>query len=156
MLDPDPFTEERMPRPCDIDGGEHARRRGLKLFVDENAVVYLKPRLLGQLDSRHDPDSHDREVAFEHPAAGGAHARDRAVAFEALHAVAEQQLDAVLGVHVAVKSADLRAEDPLVRELERIDDAHLQSAQLRPWSRCKKRRSTPCSSAASSGTLFTV
>ena len=54
-------------------------------------------------------------------AAGGAHARDRAVALERLDALAEQQLDAVVAVHVAVEGADLGAEDPLVRQRERVD-----------------------------------
>ena len=54
-------------------------------------------------------------------AAGGAHARDRAAALKRIHALAEQQLDAVLRVHVAIEARDLGAEDPLVGQLERVD-----------------------------------
>jgi hypothetical protein len=64
-------------------------------------------------------EPNDSEVAVHHPAAGRAHPLYGAVAFEGLHAVAEQQLNAVLRVHVTVEAADLRTEDPLVRELER-------------------------------------
>ena len=56
---------------------------------------------------------------------------DGAVALERLDAVAEQQLDAVLHVHVAVEGADLGAEDPLVGQRERIDQRHVEAALAR-------------------------
>ena len=81
--------------------------------------------------ARRDADADDDEVALEHPAAGGAHARHRAVALERLDSLAEQQLDPVLGVHVAVEGADLCAEDALVGQRERIDDRDLEAALAR-------------------------
>jgi hypothetical protein len=46
-------------------------------------------------------------------------------------ALAEDELDAVIAVHIAVERADLGAEDALVRQRERIDDRDLQTALAR-------------------------
>ena len=48
-------------------------------------------------------------------------ALDRSVALERFDALAEDQLDPVREVHVAVEGADLGAEDALVGQRERID-----------------------------------
>src|SRR5205823_4695810 len=118
----------RIPRVRDVAGGEHVRNRGPKLLVDENAVIDLEAGVAGQVGARRDADPHDGEVAVDRAGAGRAHARDHAVAFERLHALAEQQLDAALRMHIAIEAADLGAEDPLVRKLERVDHRDVEAA----------------------------
>src|SRR3977135_2318085 len=102
-----------MPCVRDVAGGEHVPGRGLKSLVDENAVVDLEAGVAGQLGAGRDTDSDDDGGPGECGPARGAHARDRAVAFERLRTVAEQQLDTVLRMHSGIEAADLEAEDPL-------------------------------------------
>ncbi len=59
---------------------------------------------------------------------------DRTVALERLHPLAEQQLDAVLAVHVPVEGRNVRTEDPPVRQRLRIDDRDLKPALARRGS----------------------
>ena len=128
MLDADALPVVGMVGVRDVAGGEHARHAGAQPIVDEDPVVDGEPRVRGQLRARLDPDADDHEVAFEHAAVAGPDPLHRAPALEGLHAVAEQQLDALVGVHVAVHGAQLGAEHPLERHRDLIDERDLQPA----------------------------
>jgi hypothetical protein len=67
-------------------------------------------------------------TAKSHSIARPALVRTRATDPSPSNALTERQLDAVLRIHIAVKAADLRAEDPLVGQRERIDDSDLEPA----------------------------
>src|SRR6185312_15391737 len=121
-----PLPEEWMPSPRNVAGGEYVRHGGLKPLVDDHTVVDSQPGVLGKRDPRYDADPDDDEVAVDRPATGGAHARHRAVAFERFDAVAEQQLDAMLSVDVAIEGPDLRTEDPLAGQRQGVDHGHLE------------------------------
>src|SRR5579875_3986894 len=125
MLDADPPPVEGMPGVRDVAGGEHVLRRGPQLLIDDDAVLDLEPRGARKLDSWRHADADHRKVALNSSSRGGAHATDRRVPFERLDSFAEQQLDAVLDMHVAVELPDLGAEDAHVWQLERVDHGHL-------------------------------
>ena len=112
---------------ADIAGGEHALSGALQVLVDGDPVVDLQPGAARQLDAGSDSDPDHGEVAFDDLSRAGAHTLDGAIALECLEAVSEVELDPVLGVHIAVELADLRPEDSLVRELERVDERNLQA-----------------------------
>jgi hypothetical protein len=95
--------------------------------VDGNSVVDIDPGVARQSVARRDADRDDGEVAIDRAPADGAYALQHAAALERIHALAEQQLDAVLRVHVAIEAPDLRPEDSLVRQVHRVDDGHLKT-----------------------------
>ena len=115
----------------DVAGGEDARRAGLQVLVDEDAVVDGEPGLGGQPGARLHADADDHEVALELASVAGADALDRRVALEGLDAGPEQHLHAVVEVDVAVDGAHLGAEHALERDGEGVDDRDLEAALAR-------------------------
>ncbi len=92
----------------DVARGEHSRRAGLQVRVGEDAVLDGDARLGGERSARLHADADDDEVAVHRAPVARADALDGRAALEALHAGAEQHLNAVVGVDVAVDPADSR------------------------------------------------
>jgi hypothetical protein len=112
-------------------GGEHIRSRGPQVLVHDDAVVDRKPRRLRELDARHHAHPDHGNVAFDRRAGRGSHPPGQAVALKGLDSLTQQQLDPMLRVRVAVELSDLAPEDPLVGQLQRIDQHDLESAMAR-------------------------
>ena len=128
MLHADPFAVEGVASVRDVTGGEHAGHAGLKVLVDEDAVVDCDARPDGEPGARLDPDTDHDEVALELAAVARADSLDRPVAFEGLDAGAHQHLRAVVGMDVAVEGTHFGPHHPLERNGERIEDRDLEAA----------------------------
>ncbi len=94
MLDADVALEQRVPGVRDIAGGENAGEGGSQLLVDDDSVLNLRARCSGQVDFRGYADADHGEVAVDYPTTGRANPFDGALAFERLHAITEDQLEA--------------------------------------------------------------
>ena len=75
-----------------------------------------------------DADADHHEVDVEHRAVGEPDALDAVAALDEHHTDAEAHVHAVVAVHVGDHRAHLRAEPPLERHRQRLDEADLDAA----------------------------
>ncbi len=85
------------------------------------------PASAASADPRRDADADDDHVGVDRAPVVQPDALDPPVALERRDAGAEAQVDAVVGVQVAVDRADLDAEHPLERHGQRIDEGDLDA-----------------------------
>src|SRR5438270_12558834 len=115
MLNSDSLAGARMAMIGDVARGEDTGRGRLEPLVDDDAVVDRESGRGGEVDARNDPGADHDRVALDRAPVRRADAFDRPRSVERLDTGAEQQLDAVVRVNVAVDGADLAAEHSLER-----------------------------------------
>ena len=148
MLDPDPLPVERVVGTGHVAGGEHARRAGLQVLVDEDPIVHGDSGSRGEFGARLHTDSDDHEVALEFAAVAGADALDRLVSLECRDAGPHEHLHPLVGVDVAVDGAYLGAQHALQGDLIRIEEV-----TSRPRWRAEAATSAPIHPAPTTTTV---
>ena len=110
----------------DVAGGEHrsARTSGTSSSTTI-AVVARDAGVRGELDVRLDADADDDEVGGIARPARADDGLDASGPLEALDALAEAEVDAVVAMDLRVDAADLVAEHALQRNVEHLDDRDL-------------------------------
>lgn len=111
VLDPDPPADPGVPRRSGVTGREDARHSGLEELVDGDPTVEVEPGPCRELHAWFDADTHHDEVGVDGGAVGGLDAGDAVPTDERVDGLAEVEIDAVLGVQVAVDRSDFGTEN---------------------------------------------
>ena len=121
-------AERRMELVGDVAGSEDAGCARLQPFVDEDAVVDVKPRSSGEEGARRGADADHDGVAIDRSPVVQADPLHTVGALERRDGRAEQHLDSVVHVDIAVDGAHLGSEHPLERHRVRRDHGHLETS----------------------------
>jgi len=97
-------------------------------LVDDDAVVDPDTGSRDHLGRGLDPEPEHRQIALDAAAVLRDHALDAADPLERRHGVAQDQIDPVIAMEPLDDGADLRAERPVERGLERLDRDDLEAA----------------------------
>ncbi len=110
----------------DVTRGEDAGHVGSALIVDDDPVVDPHGGARDELGDGLDTEPEDGQAALDAPPLAGHDALDPAGPLERRHGIVQDHLDAVVAMETLDHPADVFAERPIERRLERLDGDDLE------------------------------